>query len=312
MIVCGGENLMDVIEQPGAQMPRSFTAHPGGSPYNCSRAIGRLGGAVGYLGTLSTDRFGTQLLGTLHTDNVAHLGTRSDAPTTLAMVTLQDGLPDYRFYRSDTADRHVTLESLRAALPAQTQALHLSSIALVEGADAQAWQGLFADAAAAGIVTTLDPNVRLLLADAHEAEYRVRLNAMAKQASLIRLSDEDAAWWFPDLTPFDALQALRQTAPKAVLILTQGPRPVLCACADENFTYPPDLPPTLADTVGAGDTLMAAVLVGLARKDMLSRAALQGLQAATLRDVIANATRAAAITCGRDGCNPPHARELWP
>lgn len=311
MIVCGGENLIDVIEQPGGGVPRSFTAHVGGSPYNCSRAIARLGGVVGYLGALSTDSFGVQLLAALEADGVTHLGPRSAAPTTLAMVTLEAGLPDYRFYREGTAERQITLDTLRAELAKGATALHLGSIALVEGADADAWRDAFVGAAAVGLFTSLDPNVRNLIAEPNRAGYTARLEAMAAQARLIKLSDEDAGWWFPHLTAEAALLALHALAPQAVVILTQGPAEVLCRWRGGQFSAPPPKPEVLVDTVGAGDTLMAATLVGMARRGALSPAGLDALGEAELRAILSDATRAAAITCSRTGCNPPTARELW-
>lgn len=311
MIVCGGENLMDVIEQPSTEGPRQFAAHAGGSPYNCSRAIGRLGGEVAYLGGVSTDSFGQQLLSALGADSVQHLGPRPDAPTTLAMVTVQDGQPDYRFYRDGTADRLMTASTMRAAFPDRAQALHLGSIALIDGEDASAWQDLFATVAQAGLFTSLDPNIRPLLADQHAASYRARLNAMAAHTSLIKLSDEDAAWWFPGLSPQAALKALASAAPQALIILTQGPGEVLCHVADRDFSHRPAPLAHLADTVGAGDTLMAAVLVGLARRGALTPAALRTCEVDLLQEVVADAARAAAITCTRTGCNPPLAQDLW-
>lgn len=311
MIVCGGENLIDVIEAQRDAGPRQFTAHVGGSPYNCSRAVARLGGAVGYLGAISTDSFGAQLLGALQADGVQHFGPRVAAPTTLAMVTLDQGQPDYRFYRDGTAERQVTLDSLRAALPAGMAALHLSSIALVEGADAEVWRDLFVQVAGRGVFTSLDPNVRALIAEPNRARYAARLTAMAQGAALIRLSDEDAAWWFPDLSPVQAVQHLAALAPQAVVVLTQGPGAVLCHGAQGMFEVTPPAPARLVDTVGAGDTLMAGILVGLARRGVLSPAGLRALALADLRAVVARAAQAAAMTCARAGCNPPLAAEVW-
>ncbi|MGY6548209.1 MAG: PfkB family carbohydrate kinase [Roseinatronobacter sp.] len=311
MILCGGENLMDVIERPDSGGARSFVAHAGGSPYNCCRAMGRLGAEVGYLGSFSTDRFGGELHAALVADGARHFGARTDAPTSLAMVTLDAGVPDYRFYREGTADRQVTLDGLRAAVPAGARALHLGSLALVEGPDAAAYAALWAELAGAGLVTSLDPNIRPLIADAHATPYRARLQAMAAQASVIKLSDEDAAWWFPGLAPEAALEHVAGLAPEALVILTQGPKSVLCRWSGGQIALAPPAPAPLVDTVGAGDTLMAATLAGLARKGVLSRAALAGIGADLLRGVLADAARAASITCSRAGCNPPDARTLW-
>ncbi len=308
MIICAGENLIDVIEQPVASGARAFAAHAGGSPYNCSRAIARLGGLAGYLGAISTDSFGAQLLDTLAEDGVRFLGPRVAQPTTLAMVTLTNGQPDYRFYRSDTAERQVTRATIRAALPPDMQALHMSSIALVEGPDAEAWADVFCTR---DVFASLDPNVRALIAEPNRAAYAARLARMAQAAHLIRLSDEDAAWWFPGLAPAACLDHLATLAPQAVIVLTQGPGPVLCHARSHRFEVLPPLPPRLVDTVGAGDTLMAALLVGLSQQRALSGAGLNTLGRDRLQQVVTDATRAAALTCARAGCNPPHATEVW-
>lgn len=157
MIVCGGENLVDVIEMGDEQQDRVFHAVPGGSPYNCTRALGRLGMPTGYLTPISSDRFGDDLLAGLLADQVRHLGARPDAPTSLAMVTLSDGQPDYRFYRNGTAERMVTPEVLRATMPEQAEAFHIGSLALCTGKDAAAWSDLFIDCARRGIFTSLTP-----------------------------------------------------------------------------------------------------------------------------------------------------------
>ena len=313
MIVCGGENLMDVIELPDGGGARRFEAHAGGSPFNCSRALGRMGAAVAYLGTLSTDSFGQQLLAALEGCAVAHLGQRSDAPTSLAMVTLHHGQPDYRFYRAATADRQVTYDELSKRLHSlpQLHALHLGSIALIDGPDADAWAMLFEKIFAAGIVTSLDPNIRPLLADGHAATYRDRLLRLSAAARLIKLSDEDARWWFPGLTPEAALAKLANIAPQAVVILSQGADPVLCQWRGGAFEQPLSSVSQMADTVGAGDTLMAGVLAGLARKGALTPEAMMSATDEMLRSILADAARAAAITCTRPGCDPPFAYEIW-
>ncbi|HEY6710186.1 MAG TPA: PfkB family carbohydrate kinase, partial [Actinomycetota bacterium] len=69
----------------------------------------------------------------------------------------------------------------------------------------------------------------------------------------------------------------------------------------------------VVDTVGAGDTCMAALLAGLHRRGLLGagrRAALQAVDAATLSELADEAVLAAAITCTRPGADPPTAAEL--
>ena len=67
---------------------------------------------------------------------------------------------------------------------------------------------------------------------------------------------------------------------------------------------------TVADTVGAGDTFNAGVLVALHRAGLLSKDAVARLSEAAIRDALTLGTRAAAVTVSRAGANPPWAREL--
>ena len=69
----------------------------------------------------------------------------------------------------------------------------------------------------------------------------------------------------------------------------------------------------MADTVGAGDSFMAALLSGvvdLGLDGAQNRKALRELSAETLRDLLAHASRAAAVTVSRAGANPPTRAEL--
>jgi fructokinase len=74
-------------------------------------------------------------------------------------------------------------------------------------------------------------------------------------------------------------------------------------------------PVTVADTVGAGDAFMAGLISGFARLEALGAGGRQRLQALTLDQLhalAAYANRAAAITCSRQGADPPRSAELGP
>jgi fructokinase len=65
----------------------------------------------------------------------------------------------------------------------------------------------------------------------------------------------------------------------------------------------------VVDTVGAGDSFMSALIAGLHRRGLLGPVRLAGVEE-HLEDVLATATRAAAITCTRQGADPPTLVEL--
>jgi fructokinase len=65
--------------------------------------------------------------------------------------------------------------------------------------------------------------------------------------------------------------------------------------------------------VGAGDAFTAGMLHALYSRDLLGgarRETLRGMPATTLGAVLDQAVRAAALTCGRRGADPPTLAEL--
>ena len=311
MILCAGENLIDMIQQRLAEDGApEFRAVVGGSPYNCARALGRLGACVGYMTPISTDRMGGLLADALTRDNVSMLAGRSNRPTSMALVSLDAGQPSYQFYREGVADRDFTLHDLQSALPESTQALHLGSISLNEGADADALAELAETVAAKGIAVSVDPNVRPVLLHGDATAYRARLSRIFAAADIIKISDEDLAWWDPVRAQQDAVKALFDSAAPRLLVLTRGADGMVVLRGDDRYEVPAATVSQVIDTVGAGDTLMAALLQGLGDAGALDSQALASLPGAALTSVLERAARAAAITCSRAGCNPPTRAEL--
>ena len=311
MILCAGENLIDMIQN--RETPEGvpeFRGIVGGSPYNCARALGRLSAPAGYITPIATDPMGERLAAALEADHVALLGGRSPRPTSMALVALEDGQPRYQFYREGVADRDVTLDGLRAALPEGAQALHLGSIALMHGPDADALASLVEEARAKGLVISVDPNIRPALPGADDPAYRARLERVFAMADLIKLSDEDLGWWAPGADLEDAAGALFASAGPALLLMTRGAEGAIALHRNGRVDCPAVAITDLVDTVGAGDTFMAATLQGLHATGALGRAELGALSPEQIARLITRAARAAAINCQRAGCNPPTLAEL--
>jgi fructokinase len=73
----------------------------------------------------------------------------------------------------------------------------------------------------------------------------------------------------------------------------------------------------VVDTVGAGDSFMAAMLAMLCDWEVVSsgEGALRALDDARVELLVRGAVTAAAVTCSRRGADPPTRRELpptWP
>lgn len=130
---------------------------------------------------------------------------------------------------------------------------------------------------------------------------------------IVKASDEDLAWLNPNRSPQGTLEAWLELGP-SIAAMTRGAAGPIIVTRQGRVEMQAE-PVTVADTVGAGDSFMAALIAGLAQLEALGAAGRQRLQTLSLDELhalAAYANRAAAITCSRPGANPPHAAELGP
>ena len=308
MIVVGGENLIDMVQvQEPSQWPR-FEGIPGGAPYNVALACARQGRDVGYATPISNDTLGHNLADRVITDGVTLLAERRDEPSSMAVVSLIDGQAQYAFYREGTAERCVTLESVRDSIPAQTKVVMVGGLAITGGADAQIWHDIYSECHGRGIITAMDPNIRkLMISD--RAAYLARFESMLTITDMLKLSDEDLEWLYPGVSPADGLELLRDKTTARLIVVTKGGEGAIGVVDGTVIEVAAGHADPFMDTVGAGDTFMATLLAELDRRAQ-TRADFAGLTAIDLQSMMERAALAAAINCSRSGCNPPYAHEL--
>ncbi|MGE4612704.1 MAG: carbohydrate kinase [Paracoccaceae bacterium] len=310
MILVGGENLIDFIQVSSEGGAPHYRANVGGSPFNTTKALARQGMSVGYMTSISSDTMGDLLADDLIKEGVELLAPRRAEPTSLAVVSLKSGTPSYQFYRENTADRIVTLEGLLGQLPdGLASAFQLGSLAITGGDDAEAWVDFYIQMKAAGVFTSLDPNIRP--AFIHDRKvYLARLARLLEKTDLIKLSDEDLEWIFPDEPLFAAAEKLsRQTSAKLVVV-TLGPDGAFAIFKGNTTIIKPAPVNGLVDTVGAGDTFMAALIASLFQSGRLSCTALEAMSESDVEFLLKRASCAAALNCEQAGCNPPDLRTL--
>ena len=309
MIVVGGDNLIDLIESTRDTGSVMFAGARGGSGYNTARVVGRQLQKVGFITPISTDNLGDFLADALVSDGIELLSSRSQKPSSMAVVSLKKGQPSYQFYRNDTAEREVDLPLLQKNFPSLGVAFHLTSLAIIDGPDSVAWADFFIAQNKAGIVTTLDPNVRpILIPD--RSSYLKRLWLLMSAVDLIKLSDEDLTWIFPEIPFEDACVKLLNKTSAHVTIVTKGKNGVIAFWNNQRIDISAYPVGDLVDTVGAGDTFMGTVLSFLSANGVLSQNALPHLSEEFMQTLLLRAAKAAAINCGRKGCNPPSLKEL--
>jgi len=305
-LVCG-EALFDLFLDAAVGFELRFDGRIGGSPFNVAVGLARLGRRAALFTGLSTDFLGQRLAAALAADGVdGRFLLRKDAPTTLSLVGLAaDGTPSYAFYGRGAADRSVEVAELPALGP-EVAAVHFGSYSLVARPTADALAALAAREARRRLVT-LDPNVRLNVEPDLEV-WRTRVAAVAAHADLVKTSGEDLDALYPG-QPAGRIAARWLAGGARLVVVTRG------ADGAEAFTgrgrvAVPGEKVAVADTVGAGDSFQAALLCALDERGHAARGGLEGLDGPTLRDCLAFAVRASAITCTRRGAALPMRREL--
>ena len=308
MILCCGEALIDMVAAPSLDGPDGFVPHSGGAVFNTAIALGRLGARAGMLTGLSHDMFGDQLADALKASDVdtTHI-IRSDRPSTLAFVKLEDGQASYSFFDENSAGRMIRAEDM-PELPSDITALFFGGISLASDPSASAYAALLERQGGPRAVM-IDPNIRpLFITDADG--YRRRMAAMISQADIVKVSDEDLNWLNPaPLTQAEKISAMLDTGP-SVVIVTQGAEGAIATLADGTSIAVPAVKTNVVDTIGAGDTFNAGFLAKLSELGLLTPEALGTLDPDALRDAMTYGARVAAITVSRAGANPPWANEL--
>lgn len=297
-----GEALLDVApEGPGA-----WLARPGGSPYNVAVGLARLGQVARFAGRLSADPLGS-VLRTHALESGVDLSLCAPArePTTVALVSLVDGVAEYQIGVDGTADFAWTADEL-SRLPAAA-GVHFGSLAswLPPGC------GLIADRLAAlrqeGALVSYDPNVRpALFADVEVA--RTRVEASVRIADVVKASADDLAWLYPGRPVADVASAWLGLGAALVVVTLGGDGS--SGWTQGEAVQRASRPVKVVDTVGAGDAFMSGLLDGLASRSLVSRAAVLGISAEVLGAVLDHAGLVAAVTCTRAGADPPTRDEL--
>lgn len=306
MIVHTGEALIDFIPHPQTQGEPWYQPSPGGSPYNTAIAAARLEVPNAFLGKVSRDFFGDQLVSNLDANGVGtQLIVPSDKPSTLAFVKkMPDGQPRYAFFSNGAAHVDLRPEDL-PEIPQEARAIQFGSISIIPNPVSDTILGIVEGER--DRVVSFDPNVRTgLITD--ESDYRDRLRRAVAASTIVKVSDEDMEWYGGSSDLAAGARGMI-AAGASLVVLTEGEKGAHAFCGGRTVSVPA-VPTTVSDTVGAGDSFHAALLAWLYHKGLLSREAITELQEDQLRALLGFAVGVAAKTCSRPGADPPRLGEV--
>ena len=295
--VCG-EVLIDLI--PGADGIR--VPHVGGGPANTAKALARLGHDVQFIDGISTDEYGVSARKELLDDEVKlDLALKSDKPTCLAIISLDaNGGASYEFKIDGTATFDFDLKWLPDPSRYKPQVLHIGTLVTViqPGADVlYDWAMQVAEFAP----IVFDPNIRPSVMGDRDL-YEAAVEKWAALSSVIKVSDDDMAWLYPGQKYEDVAQRWLNDG-AALVVVTRGSNGIIGFTADGAVEVD-GAKITVADTVGAGDTVGAIIVEAMVEKGILA------LTGDVLKATLHRAAVAAGITCSRKGAQPPYKHEL--
>ena len=308
MLTVIGEALVDVVSRSG-EAPR---AHVGGSPMNVAVGLARLGHEVQFLGRYGQDEYGRQVVEHLRENRVQLPFEADGRPTSVARATLDEhGSASYDFqldWSLDVAPARID-ELLEG-----TELLHVGSIgAMLEPGAGVVRQAL--ERARHHALISYDPNCRpSIIPDSSDA--RARAEQIVAVSHVVKASDEDLLWLYPHRSVEDSARAWLDAGARLVVV-TRGPMGpwALSRGTGARGVAVPAAKVAVADTVGAGDSFMAALLSGLVDRKILgasTASSLDQLPAEEVTELLRAAATAAGVTVSRSGAQLPTRADLPP
>lgn len=279
-----GESIMDVVD--GLPIP-------GGSAANVALGLARRGIDTTFATYLADDEFGRQILTRLRGAGV-HIAPGSVSGSRTSSATASTGPDGDVSYTFDLGWHTPEL-----AVLGDLDVLHIGSVPALSDAGRSRLMDRIKSGRQRCI--TYDPNIRPALAPPHDLALDHALE-IASTASIVKLSDQDAAWLFPSQSLEEVIETLILAGTQLV-VLTLGSEGLTMASAAA-VAHIPAVPVEVSDTIGAGDTVMAALIA----------AELEGPSVSwdneELERVGTAAVAAAAITVTRRGADMPTLTDL--
>jgi fructokinase len=294
--VCG-EVLIDLI--PDGKERKAVV---GGGPANTAKALAKLGIATQFIDGISTDQYGQMALNELQQDGVLlDYVNSSDKLTALAIVSLSDaGAATYEFVINETATFDFSHSWLPDPFKLKPALLHIGTlVTAIEPAASilHEWASQVAEVAP----VVFDPNIRPAVMGNRDL-YVAAVEKWVAISACVKVSDDDLYWLYPD-EKIESVVNRWLSDGVALVVVTYGAKGITGYTSSGSVAVDA-VKVEVVDTVGAGDTVGAVLVEAIIEKG------LSNLTGDLLRNALARAVKAAAITCSRTGARPPSKMEL--
>ncbi len=264
----------------------------GGAPANfaCHAAI--LGGDISMLSAVGSEARGDEAISILQRFGIdTSLVQRiANAPTGSVGVSLDAaGKPSFEIHAGSAWDRVAWTSELEARI-AELDAIYFGTLGQRDEVSCATVRRALSLAKEQNILRVLDVNLRKPFYN--DALIRESIAF----ASVLKLSDDE----LPEVAaacgiqianrPEDTLRALHEQCGLDCVVMTRGSKGALMVSVD-GATDQPGIPTTVVDTVGAGDSFTAALVLGLLRDE-------------AHQDILRKACETASAVCAKSGAVP--------
>lgn len=310
-LVCVGEALIDLVavetDTPLAEAG-TFVRAAGGAPANVAVGAARLGVRSAFLGKVGADPFGDHLVDTLAAAGVdtSLVARDPQARTGLAFVSRHEGDREFLFYRHPAADQRLRVDEVDAERIRRAEVLHFGSVSLPVSPAREATLHAVAVAGSAGVLRSLDVNLRLE-GWGSAGEARAAILAAAATSEVVKVSEEELDFLAGGRDEAGATALLRGAT--GLLVVTRGAAGASYYLATGDGLaagHVAGFAVAALDTTGAGDAFVAGLLTGILadRNALTDRGALEA--------VLRRANACGALATTRLGAIPalPTATEL--
>jgi fructokinase len=306
MIICCGEALIDMIPTTLDSKETAFIPKIGGAVLNTSICLGRLGADVGFLGAVSKDLFGEQILEELINSKVnTSFCLETSNNTTLAFAKIANGTTTYSFFDENSSNRTICLKDV-VLDDNKVDTIYVGGISLMSEPNGSEIENFITKESSKKIVF-YDPNVRPNFIE-DRSLFIQRFEKILSQSDIIKISEEDLEWLYPDGS-FEEIYKQWLELGLSIIVLTRGSEGAIIKTKNCEATSRGEKV-EVVDTIGAGDIFNGALLFSLSNHKSFSKKDLINIDKESLEKSLKFANKIAAISVGRIGANPPFFNEL--
>ncbi len=297
-VVALGELLIDfTLNGTSNQGNPLFEANPGGAPCNVLAILQKLGKNTAFIGKVGKDQFGKQLRQTIEEIGICsdYLKEDPEIPTTLAFVhNMPDGDRSFSFYRKPGADVMLNEDDISGDIIENAKIFHFGTLSMTHDNARKATLKALEIARKAGVIISLDPNLREPLWDSLDAAKEQILTALS-YCDVLKISDNEIQFLTGEDDYDEGIRKLREQFDIKLICLTMGKDGSRAYYKDIRVCADGFRQDKVVDTTGAGDTFCGCVL------NYICDNGLDNLSEDNLKEMLVYANAAASLITTKKG-----------